>query len=174
MFLCTSISSFSDQILEKIIQYFENRHLKTLEENQSALLDKKLEHVNALTVCPDIACNEQRVKARISDITQLMVKYNLDSRYFNTSEIDNLSKTINVLLDVIQKLVELPLCKDCRYYTQEEALASCPVDVQRDRILKLIPPTYQSLFEKVEPRRMEDMSKPLDERRICCECDRLQ
>ena len=69
------------------------------------------------------------MKARISDITQLMVKYNLDSRYFNTSEIDNLSKTINVLLDVIQKLVELPLCKDCRYYTQEEALESIPVDV---------------------------------------------
>lgn len=51
-----------------------------------------------------------------------MVKYNIDSRYFNTAEVENRNKVIQQLLAVIRSLLELPLCKDCRYYTKEEVV----------------------------------------------------
>ena len=60
------------------------------------------------------------MKACIPDITQLMVKYNIDSRYFNTTEVENRNKVIKQLLSVIRRLLEVPLCKDCRYYSKEE------------------------------------------------------
>mgnify|MGYP004513405533 CR=1 FL=1 len=65
----------------------------------------------------------QHVKACLPDITQLMVKYNIDSRYFNTAEVENRNKVIQQLLAVIRGLIELPLCKDCRYYTKEEVVS---------------------------------------------------
>ena len=60
------------------------------------------------------------MKACIPDITQLMVKYNIDSRYFNTTEVENRNRVIKQLLSVIRRLLEVPLCKDCRYYSKED------------------------------------------------------
>lgn len=40
---------------------------------------------------------------------------------------------------------------------------------QRREILKLLPASYQSQFEHVEPRKMEEMGKPLDEKRMARE-----
>ena len=54
-----------------------------------------------------------------------MVKYNIDSRYFNTAEVENRNKVIQQLLAVIRGLIELPLCKDCRNYTKEEVVIHC-------------------------------------------------
>ncbi|KAK8795351.1 hypothetical protein WA588_004197, partial [Blastocystis sp. NMH] len=94
------------------------------------------------------------VKACLPDITQLMVKYNIDSRYFNTAEVENRNKVIQQLLAVIRGLIELPLCKDCRYYTKEE----------RDKVLSSVPVIYRSLFDHVEPKHAEDIAKPIDEK----------
>ena len=60
------------------------------------------------------------MRARITEITQLLVKYGIDSAYFNTSQLEDMNNTISKLLEVIQKLIELPLCADCRCYTHDE------------------------------------------------------
>lgn len=104
------------------------------------------------------------MKARITEITQLLVKYGIDSAYFNTSELETMNNTINTLLEVIQKLIQLPLCTDCRCYTQEEVYFFLLFALQRREILKLLPASYQSQFENIEPRKMEEIAKPLDEK----------
>ena len=89
-----------------------------------------------------------------------MVKYNIDSRYFNTAEVENRNKVIQQLLAVIRGLIELPLCKDCRYYTKEEVV----IHWQRDKVLSSVPVIYRSLFDHVEPKHAEDIAKPIDEK----------
>lgn len=64
------------------------------------------------------------MRARITEITQLLVKYGIDSTYFNTTQLENMNNTITKLLEVIQKLIELPLCVDCRCHTHDEVLCS--------------------------------------------------
>lgn len=64
------------------------------------------------------------MRARITEITQLLVKYGIDSAYFNTTQLEDMNNTIAKLLEVIQKLIELPLCADCRCYTHDEVLCS--------------------------------------------------
>lgn len=58
--------------------------------------------------------------ARFTEITQLLVKYGIDSAYFNTSQLEDMNSVISKLLEVIEKLIRLPLCSDCRCYTQDE------------------------------------------------------
>ena len=51
---------------------------------------------------------------------KLTVKYNIDSRYFSFPEVEARKKDIHALLETIKLLLAMPLCKDCRYYGQEE------------------------------------------------------
>ena len=71
---------------------------------------------------------------------------------------------IQQLLAVIRGLIELPLCKDCRYYTKEEVVIHCLFHLQRDKVLSSVPVIYRSLFDHVEPKHAEDIAKPIDEK----------
>ena len=113
-------ASFQNQIIIYLYSYVLKHILRKLTDVLAELKKQKNEHISTIHVFIQYHNYEQNVKGCLVDVNRLIVKYNIDTKQAVLPELKNALTEIETLLHVIFDLVELPLCEDCRYYTNDK------------------------------------------------------